>query len=225
MKLIVFDLDDTLYLERDYVRSGFNAVGDHLRQHYNVTGADTILWSEFLAGTRGNTFNVAAQKLGFPGEIIPELVDVYRHHRPEINLQADARKALRAASDTAATALVTDGYAPGQRRKIEALNVAAYLNEIVVTAEHGEHWHKPGEKSFCYLQNHFDANPEECIYIADNPRKDFIAPLALGWRTARIRRPQGIYSDVTADRPALTPEWGRFTPDCLAYVLNCPPTG
>ena len=25
--VVVFDLDDTLYLERDYVRSGFRAVG------------------------------------------------------------------------------------------------------------------------------------------------------------------------------------------------------
>ena len=29
---VVFDLDDTLYLERYYVRSGYRAVAEHLQQ-------------------------------------------------------------------------------------------------------------------------------------------------------------------------------------------------
>ena len=32
IRAVVYDLDDTLYLERRYVRGGFSAVGEFLRQ-------------------------------------------------------------------------------------------------------------------------------------------------------------------------------------------------
>ena len=37
----------------------------------------------------------------------------------------------------------------------------------------------------------FAGRPDGFVYVADNPRKDFIAPRALGWRTVRIRRRGG----------------------------------
>ena len=36
----------------------------------------------------------------------------------------------------------------------------------------------------------------EYIYISDNPKKDFIAPKKLGWKTLRYKNPNGIYRDI-----------------------------
>ena len=43
-------------------------------------------------------------------------------------------------------------------------------------------------------QHHSDA--AECVYVADNPTKDFAAPRALGWHTVRIRRPGGLHAGL-----------------------------
>lgn len=220
MQLVVFDLDDTLYLERDYVRSGFTAVGDHLLEQYRVEDAGSLLWRNFEAGVRGNAFNVAAQQLGFSESLIPELVEVYRHHRPQIQLLGDAVTALTVAQARAHTALVTDGYALGQRRKIEALGVEKYLETLVVTNEHGPGWPKPGVKAFQYLREHFGVAPDQCVYVGDNPKKDFRAPLALGWRTARIRREGGIYHEFALDEDDPTPQWDHFSAECVQYLLG-----
>lgn len=220
MQLVVFDLDDTLYLERDYVRSGFTAVGDHLLEHYRVEDAGSLLWRNFEVGVRGNAFNVAAQQLGFSESLIPQLVEVYRHHRPQIQLLGDAVTALTAAQARAHTALVTDGYALGQRRKIEALGVDKYLETMVVTNEHGSGWPKPGVKAFQHLQEHFDVPAEQCVYVADNPKKDFRAPLTLGWHTARIRRAGGIYRDLALEDGDPTPQWEYFSAECVEYLLG-----
>ena len=39
IKAVVFDLDDTLYSETDYVKSGFVAVGDELKRRYGIANA------------------------------------------------------------------------------------------------------------------------------------------------------------------------------------------
>ncbi len=42
-----------------------------------------------------------------------------------------------------------------------------------------------------------------CVYVADNPAKDFVAANALGWRTVLVKRPDALYADCPA------PEGGR----------------
>ena len=56
---VVFDLDDTLYLERDYVKSGFRAVAKTAVKHTGTSAdeAFNFLWNEFTAGVRGSSFN------------------------------------------------------------------------------------------------------------------------------------------------------------------------
>ena len=36
---------------------------------------------------------------------------------------------------------------------------------------------------------------EKCVYVADNEKKDFIAPVHLGIHAVRIKRPRGIHPD------------------------------
>ena len=54
LKAILFDLDDTLYLERDFVKSGFKAVASFI-QNDNGMDEDIVycnLWSIFKTGKR-----------------------------------------------------------------------------------------------------------------------------------------------------------------------------
>src|SRR5438105_4418137 len=56
---VVFDLDDTLYLEREYVRSGFLYVASTLHGKGGVHQAEIFesLWGLFEVGIRPNTFD------------------------------------------------------------------------------------------------------------------------------------------------------------------------
>ena len=45
LKAVVFDLDDTLYSEKEYVRSGYRKIGETLS---NIPDAAERLWSLFV---------------------------------------------------------------------------------------------------------------------------------------------------------------------------------
>jgi putative hydrolase of the HAD superfamily len=199
-RVVVFDLDDTLYLERDFVRSGFAAVGRWLEAHYGVNDFEAYAWDLFLAGGRGDVFDRTLPQIGLEPqpELLRRLVGVYRQHPPTIRLEPTATELLSALSGRCALAVLTDGHHDTQARKIAALGLEARCRLIVCTDQWGrEHW-KPSPRGFLHIQRALEAPPERCIYIGDNPAKDFRAPRALGWRTLRVRHALGEHACAAA---------------------------
>lgn len=209
IQLVVFDIDDTLYLERDYVRSGFLAVGDWVRANLGVEGFSEVAWQLFEEGLRNVIFDRTLEILGIsPSDhTVRTLVDVYRHHRPTISLADDARGALDHLGGLVPIAVVTDGPPPSQRSKIQALGLERYTRDIIITSELGQGYEKPNPHTFILLEKRFHLLGNSCVYIADNPNKDFIAPRHLGWRTIRVRRPNSLHYSVP-------------TPDYVAFELS-----
>jgi putative hydrolase of the HAD superfamily len=83
---IVFDLDDTLYLERDYVHSGFRALAEWAKTSLGVPDfADRAFW-----------LNVELKPE--PG-IVAHMVNLYRCRSPEIELLPDAVQCLSKGAD------------------------------------------------------------------------------------------------------------------------------
>jgi putative hydrolase of the HAD superfamily len=192
---LVLDLDDTLYLERDYVRSGFEAVGRHLAERRGVQDFGDRCWALFQKGVRATTFDDVLNEIGMTGSVQPaELVEVYRCHAPRIELREDARAFLDAWPRERPLALITDGPVASQSAKIDALQLRGRLNPIVMSDEFGVGFRKPHDRPFEEVERLLGLPATELTYIADNPRKDFIAPRRRGWHTIRIRRPYGEHS-------------------------------
>lgn len=209
--LVAFDLDDTLYLERDYVRSGFAAVGQRVEQRLRMRGFEHTAWALFERGERRTIFDQALARLGVDAtpERIDDLVNCYRRHVPSIRLAPDADRALEFACAHHVVGLLTDGPSLSQWAKIAALELRARIDHVVVTDDHGPGFKKPGTAGFVALQGNRRA--AECLYVADNPRKDFEGPLRLGWRTCRVRREGGLYGHHPDD-----PDWrAEFTVESL----------
>lgn len=209
VRVIVCDLDDTLYPEREYVISGFRAVAEAGRSIYGVAGLEDACVSLFEAGHRGNIFQQALRALGMetPGQaMIETLLGAYRNHRPAITLYEDVREVLPELSRVGRLALLTDGYLPPQRLKVEALGLIGRFDPIVFTEELGRDSWKPSPAGFMLIESMCKMKPGHCLYIGDNPAKDFLAPRTLGWRTIRIRRPKTEHSAAIAfgDRAAET---------------------
>lgn len=193
---IVFDLDDTLYLERDYAFSGFDAVGEWLRRERGVEGFERQARSAFAQAST-HVLDRALEALGVaaPPALIDQMVSVYRAHTPRIALASDAASFLQRWHGGWPLAILTDGFHQSQRNKVDALGLTATrFGPIVYTDEWGRTFWKPHLRGFQSIAASFGLPPDRMVYVADNPAKDFIAPRALGWRTVQVVRPEGVHT-------------------------------
>ena len=185
--LYVLDIDDTLILERDYVYSGFSAVDRWLRKNCELTGFFEEAWHLFESGRRKKIFDTVLNELDFNEYgMIENLVRVYREHKPQIKLLPDAERFL-ARQKRQNLGIITDGYSSTQWAKVESLDLKSKVDKIIITDDWGIDFWKPNSRSFMTIQKSLPS--EQCVYVADNPLKDFKAPEALGWSPSiRIRR-------------------------------------
>jgi putative hydrolase of the HAD superfamily len=189
----VFDIDDTLYLERDYVQSGFEAVGRWVGNWVGAKDFADRCWQRFLAGDRKSIFDEALRECGTEpaDELISGLVEIYRTHEPSISLAEDASEALKIIASKVSIAVVSDGPVISQSRKVDALGLGVFATPIVLTGMFGRRYRKPHPRAFELVAK---CRPAEVyVYVADNPLKDFDAPKQLGWVTVRVRRPGGLH--------------------------------
>lgn len=111
--LIIFDMDDTLYPEKEFVESGFLAVDSFLKSELSVHNFFEKAWDAFNSGKRKNIFNKVLKDVYFEKEedfLIDKLVQIYRSHLPSIKLFNDAEWALKHYSKIAPLALLSDGF-------------------------------------------------------------------------------------------------------------------
>lgn len=187
--MIVLDVDDTLYLERDYVRSGFQHVGLWAATQFGLTGVGELAWSLFEDGVRGSTLTDALEIRGLHVDagVRSEIVRQYRTHFPDIALLDDAARLIsRVTAAGIPMGVVTDGPALSQRNKCRALGCYQWASTVVVTSDMSTS--KPDPQVFLEAARGVSGEPETFIYVADNPTKDFQGPLSLGWSVTRVRR-------------------------------------
>jgi len=207
IETIILDLDDTLYDEIDYCKSGFAAVADHLAALPDTPAAEHIfqtLSQQFSAGNRKKTFNAALDAVGieYDDRLIPELIQLYRNHAPRILLPQDSRQVLDKLSAKYPLALLTDGFLPAQRLKVQALEIEKYFKTILYTEELGREFWKPSPAGFEKILQTLNAAPQSATYVADNELKDFIAPNNLGMTTIQLIRPNRIHTQTSNDPDA-----------------------
>lgn len=197
---IVLDLDDTLYLERDFVRSGFRKVAEFV-ERVGVTDehvAFAHLWEGFESGRRGDAFDSLHARFPLGGRTsVPELVEIYRSHRPDIQiLEPEALSGL--ARSGLPLAMISDGDLGTQSAKIDALGLRGLFSVVVLTGEWGHDFWKPHPRAFELVEAELGLPGKHLAYVADNPRKDFIAPNRRGWLSVRLRMPGQLHHDVDA---------------------------
>lgn len=203
VRAVVFDLDDTLYLERDFAFSGFDAVARAFAECWGdpATAAARMRW-HFDHGQRGRVFDTLLAEHGVPSdraaELVPRMIGVYREHSPSIKLFSEADDVLTALLGRVCLGLITDGPARMQRNKIEALGLHSCVDHIILTDELGPGMGKPNPAVFERMAVELGVGPRDCVYVADNRAKDFLACNRLGWRSVLVRRPDGVYASAVA---------------------------
>lgn len=192
-RVVVFDIDDTLYPEFDYVRSGLMSAAQHVDTGVRNEFVEAYL-NRFRAGQRSDLFQAAGLDCGFAldDDLLQEMLHAYREHQPGIALSPEVKSLLDHLSERSWLAAISDGDATRQARKVEALGLRKWIDPIVLTGALGPGHGKPSRTAFEMIENHFPA-AKGFSYVADNSFKDFVAPVALGWTCIQLIRPNRVH--------------------------------
>jgi putative hydrolase of the HAD superfamily len=201
---VVFDLDDTLYDEVEYCKSGFTSVSEFLADLPQMPPAESLFdtfWKQFNAGNHTKTFNTALSELGidYDDKLIRQLIKVYRNHEPDITLPQESREVLSELGPKFTLALLTDGFLPAQQLKVQALGIEKYFECIIYTEQLGREFWKPSPAGFEKLMETLNVKSQSMAYVADNQMKDFIAPNRLGFATIQIIRPARLHLESSQE--------------------------
>ena len=196
--VVVFDLDDTLYLERDFVYSGFRAAADAISHE---TGEDVFgrLIEQFEA--RGSDpFGTVLTERGLPLATKRLLIETYREHRPSLNLAPAVAELLGSLRNSGRIlGIITDGRSVTQRNKIRALGLEKWIDAVVISEEFGSS--KPAAGNYRYFEEQFARR--QFVYVGNDLTKDFLAPNRLGWQTVGlVHNDRHIHLPPEAEIPA-----------------------
>ncbi|WP_289197949.1 HAD family hydrolase [Bacteroides acidifaciens] len=197
--IVVFDLDDTLYKEIDYLLSAYHAIADAV--HLDVTD-EMLDW--YNAGK--NAFLCLLGKYDV-GLSLAELLEIYRYHEPKISLTPDSDALLSHLRwKNIKVGIISDGRSKTQRNKLKALGLE-WIEDVVISEEFGSE--KPCEANYLYFEKKYPGY--RFTYIADNLKKDFVTPNRLGWYTICLKDyGRNIHSQnietTEAQRPQITVE-------------------
>ncbi|MGE7937946.1 HAD family hydrolase [Bacillus paramycoides] len=202
IKAIVFDMDDTLYKEKDYVVSGFKALDDWVKENYKKTEFYDIAMRLFNSGERKQVFNKTLDKLNidYDEKLIGNLIEHYRFHKPDIQLLEEADWVLNNLIHSVKIGLISDGYLVAQERKINALKLKERVHSIILTDKFGKKYWKPSEIPYEKISRELQVPHQQCVYIGDNVSKDFITAKKLKWLTVHINREDGIYHNLIVEQ-------------------------
>jgi putative hydrolase of the HAD superfamily len=189
--VLVFDLDDTLYLEKDFVMSGYQAVARYLADS-NVCdsrSAFSCMAETFATQGRRMAFSALAQKFPDAAAMIADLIEVYRQHSPAICLFPGYWGLLQEFAGRYRLGIITDGLPAVQERKVRALGLDGIMNKIIYTWVYGVEKEKPHPFSFSLMLESLRAEPDSALFIGDNPDKDCRGAHQAGMKCVQVQHP------------------------------------
>jgi putative hydrolase of the HAD superfamily len=201
MKAVIFDLDDTLYPYIQHVHSGFAAVAMYVDRHCGVAAKDayaTLRWAREV-DARGAEFQRLCDVYRLDRSIVPALLREFNTHLPQLWLTHDAAAVLSTLRrDGWRLGLLTNGDPSVQRKKVEALGLAALIDHVIYASEHAPGG-KPAREPFIEVLRRLQVAPRDAVMVGDDSVNDVDGGRAAGMRTiflARTGRPHHDGADA-----------------------------
>ncbi len=194
--IIVFDLDDTLYDEITFVKSGFKEVSNFLE---DITKEKSnLIYSELInilkKQGRGKIFDDFLQKKNiFTKKLLLQCIKKYRYNQADLKPYQSAVKFLEKNKDKSIY-LVTDGNKNVQAHKVKLLKLNKCFKKIFITHRYGIDKAKPSLYCFEKIKKIEKCRWDDLVYIGDNPLKDFVSLKKVNAKTIRLLK--GNYSDT-----------------------------
>lgn len=191
MRLIAFDLDDTIYKEREFVASGYRAIARMLAERYGLDCAEMV---HVMSTAPLNPFdslkeyltNRAVQRGIVIKENVSWMVNAYRNHLPDIIMSPETYDTLIWLKHCGnRLAMITDGRVTTQSNKIKSLGIDRIIEWRNISISEAVGAEKYDILPFERIMSLND-DISEFVYVGDNPMKDFVWPNRLGWITVQL---------------------------------------
>lgn len=199
IRLVAFDLDNTLYDEGLYFTGAFKVIAPRLAAK---SGWDAARIEERLCATlreKGHHYHylftdvLAAIGLD-PAADLADVLDLFRTVEPQIEPFPGTRDLLADLRGRYRLGMITSGMQRVQENKIRLLDIGGYFEEIVYSSTLPEN--KPGRLPFQRLLGSLGVAADAAVYVGDNPLFDFKGANELGMHTIRVRNPEFDTTDV-----------------------------
>ncbi|MBX0302888.1 HAD family hydrolase [Haloarcula salinisoli] len=192
-----FDLDGTLFDDRQYARAGLENAARELLRRTGVDLTEELIEAYFSDGHRKATFDVVLSSAGLADDHVPALVNAYHDTEGPLVPYPDAAGTLDSLGDTYDIGVITGG--ANGRGKLSRLALDDYVDELIVTADREDSKRDPDP--FVELADRFGVAHGSVVVVGDRPPLDFPQPNRLGMTTIRLRR--GHYATATASGDAV----------------------
>lgn len=212
---VIFDLDDTLYLEAEYVDSARREIARRIASRYpgcplteeEMTGI-MDKWPIHGPGAFDALFAALAPEIASEATVL-WMRRVYRSHTPRITMHPDVESTLRELKDRGATlGIITDGRVETQSLKLHALGLSRFIDTSLMSVSETIGADKYSAAPFMRMEA-LTPGCSRRIYVGDNIRKDFIWPNAMGWDSVMIVHSpdsrQLFAADIEAAEPSHRP--------------------
>jgi putative hydrolase of the HAD superfamily len=188
---LIFDLDNTLYPEQQFIRSGFKAVAAEVALRFGTPYRDALatLLRALRLGSRSEALQILCAAHGLPQAVVGELVDVIRRHDPLLRLPSVARETLASAKAAGwRLGVLTNGLPTVQARKVRALGIDMLVDTIVYGEEWGSGRGKPDREPFDLARCRLNVPTAQTVFVGDDCARDIDGARRVGFRTILIRR-------------------------------------
>lgn len=213
LRAVCFDLDGTLFDDRQYVEAGLRSAAEKLEAIAGVDLTEAFLEAYFEEGIREGTFDHVLAERGLPERLVPELVEAYHDNDAALEPYPGAVDALEALEDAYDLALVTGGR--NGRDKLDRLGLDDYFETVLVTS--GRPYSKRDPDPFEAVCEDLGVPADATAYVGDRPDLDFPQANALGMYTIRVEAGRYADADATGEaRPDVTIPTVRDLPELLS---------
>lgn len=175
-RVFVFDLDDTLYKEIDFLYSAYQEIAKWIELKFARKDVYPFMLETYKA--KLDTFSFLIETYDLP-LTKTDLLTIYRSHLPNIRLDSDTKKVLDTLKQNCRLGMITDGRSITQRNKFRMLGLDSYIKneDLIISEEFGSE--KPSERNYLFFMDKYPN--ADFVYVGDNLRKDFITPKKFDW--------------------------------------------
>jgi putative hydrolase of the HAD superfamily len=188
-RAILFDLDDTLYPYRAFLRSGFRAVSALLAERHGIPACDALrTLRQAFHRDRGRELQALCARFALPESTVFTLAALIREHAPTLRLPASTAGVLRALKRDGdwRVGILTNGNPDVQRRKIAALGIGGLVDEVFCAVECGDEGGKPAPVVFRTALERMDAAAASTVFVGNDPIADIEGANAAGLKAIHI---------------------------------------
>jgi putative hydrolase of the HAD superfamily len=190
---VCFDLDGTLYDDRQYINAGLREAAQMLERRTGINTHEELLSEFYFGDDRTQVFDRVIDHHGLPSDLVPEMIQAYHDNNAELDPYPQIKEVLEDLYECYDLGIITDGR--NGHDKIDRLGIRPYFTEIMVTKEHNIS--KREVTPFVSVLSSLSVRPSEAVYVGDNPCVDFNHPNRLGMHTIRLRR--GLRSNASGE--------------------------